>query len=460
MAMKSFTQCLYISLLSLILLSPCYATNGYFAHGIGIKNRALAGAGVAFPQDAMANATNPAGMAFVGNRFDIGTVLFFPDRNYESSSSLANGFGGAFTVGPDSETSGDKLFLIPSFGFNKMISDRTAIGFSIYGNGGLNTTWDGGTASFDPDGPGPAPAGSTFPGVFGAGTAGVDLFQVFFNLSIAHKLSENVSLGISPIFAMQGFRANGLEAFGGFTKTFAESGGTTLPDNLTSNGQDYTIGGGVQIGALVKNIGDIVDFGISYRSKIYMDEFDDYSDLFAEDGDFDIPPTLFVGFAVHPTNSITVLFEFQRIWYEDVDAVSNDVQNLFACPTAGAGGTDLESCLGGDNGGGFGWRDIDVFKIGLQWQRTKQDIFRYGYSHSDQPIPSDQVLFSVLAPGVIEDHITAGYTHIFDNNSELSIEVMHALKESVEGPNAFDPTQTIELEMQQFEVGVSWSKNF
>ena len=128
--------------------------------------------------------------------------------------------------------------------------------------------------------------------------------------------------------------------------------------------------------------------------------------------------------------------------------------------TAGAGGTDLESCLGGDNGGGFGWRDIDVFKIGLQWQRTKQDIFRFGYSHSDQPIPSDQVLFSVLAPGVIEDHITAGYTHIFDNNSELSIEVMHALKESVEGPNAFDPTQTIELEMQQFEVGVSWSKNF
>jgi len=36
------------------------ATNGYFAHGTGIKNRALAGAGVAFPQDAMASATNLA----------------------------------------------------------------------------------------------------------------------------------------------------------------------------------------------------------------------------------------------------------------------------------------------------------------------------------------------------------------------------------------------------------------
>ena len=458
--MKLRIHLLIVTFVNLVFITSSYATNGYFAHGTGIKNRALAGAGVAFPQDAMAGATNPAGMAFVGNRFDVGSVLFFPDREYESSGSLANGFGGAFTVGTDSETSGDKSFLIPSFGFNKMISDRTAIGFSIYGNGGLNTTYDGGTASFDPDGPGPAPAGSTFPGVFGAGTAGVDLFQIFFNLSIAHKFSEDFSVGISPIFAVQGFRSNGLDAFAGFTKTFAESGGMALPDNLTGNGQDYSYGGGIQVGALIKNVGDFIDFGASYRSKIYMDEFDDYSDLFAEDGDFDVPPTMWLGFAAHLTDSLTMVFDYQRIWYEDVDAVSNDVQNLFACPTAGAGGTDLESCLGGDNGGGFGWRDINVFKLGFQWQRSSKDIFRIGYSHSDQPIPSDQTLFNILAPGVIEDHITAGYTRVLNDNSEISIEVMHALKESVEGASAFDPTQTIEIEMQQFEAGISWTKKF
>ena len=37
---------------------------------------------------------------------------------------------------------------------------------------------------------------------------------------------------------------------------------------------------------------------------------------------------------------------------------------------------------------------------------------------------------------------------------------MHALKESVEGASAFDPTQTIEIEMQQFEAGISWTKKF
>ena len=434
------------------------ATNGYFSHGTGIKNRALAGAGVAFPQDAMASATNPAGMAFIDNRFDIGAVLFRPERDYSAGSSLANGNGGAFTIGPDAEKSGDATFLIPSFGINYMLTERDAIGLSVYGNGGLNTTYDGGSASFDPDGPGPAPV-MTLPGTFGAGTAGIDLFQIFFNFSYAHKFSEQFSVGISPIFVVQSFRNNGLDAFGGFTKTFAESGGTVRPTKLTSNGQDYSYGGGVQIGTLAKDVIGTADFGISYRSKMYMDEFDDYSDLFAEDGDFDIPSTLWAGFAVDVTENITLIADYQRIWYEDVDAISNDIQNLFACPTAGLGGSDVESCLGGNNGGGFGWDNIDVFKVGLQWQTHPDVTMRFGYSHSDQPISGDQVLFNILAPGIIENHVTMGAT-IETKMGEVNFEAMHAFSNSVKGTNAFDPTQEIRLKMKQFELGIGWSKEF
>ncbi len=447
----------------LFLLSLCFApmianaTNGYFAHGHGMKSRALAGAGVAFPQDAMAGATNPAGMAFVGNRYDIGAVLFKPDRDYSAGSSLANGNGGAFTIGPASENSGDENFIIPSFGINYMLDDRNAIGLSIYGNGGLNTTYDGGTASFDPTGMGGA--GVTFPGTFGAGTAGVDLFQIFFNFSYAHKFSENLSVGISPIFAIQGFRSAGLNAFAPFTKTFAESGGTVMPDNLTRNGQEYSYGGGVQIGALARDVIGTMDLGISYRSKMYMDEFDDYADLFAEDGDFDIPSTLWAGFAVDLTEKLTLVADYQKIWYDDSEAVSNDIQNLFACPTAGLGGTDVESCLGGENGGGFGWDNIDIFKVGLQWETHPDVTMRFGYSHSDNPISSDQVLFNILAPGVIEDHVSIGAT-IETQMGEFNLEATHALHNSVKGANPFDPTQEIRLKMNQFEIGASWSKEF
>lgn len=36
----------------------------------------MAGVGIALPQDAMAAATNPAGMAFVGDRLDVGVDWF------------------------------------------------------------------------------------------------------------------------------------------------------------------------------------------------------------------------------------------------------------------------------------------------------------------------------------------------------------------------------------------------
>jgi long-chain fatty acid transport protein len=435
------------------------ATNGYFTHGTGLINRSLGGAGVALPQDAMTAATNPAGMAFVGNRFDLGAVLFRPDRGYSSGASLANGNGGAFTIGPNSEDSGDATFLIPSLGINYMLTERDAIGFSIYGNGGLNTSFDGGTASFDPDGPGPAGV-MTLPGTFGAGTAGVDLAQVFFNFSYAHQFSEKLSVGISPIFTIQSIRTNGLDAFAGFTKTFAESGGTAMPTNLTSNGQEYSYGGGIQLGVFAKDVIGSADIGISYRSKIWMDEFDDYSDLLAEDGDFDVPPTLWAGFAVEVTDKVTLVADYQRIWYEEVDSISNDVQNLFACPTAGAGGTDVESCLGGNNGGGFGWDNINIFKLGLQWQTHPDVTMRFGYSHADNPIDSDQALFNVLAPGVVEDHITIGATIKTNGMGEINLEAMHALHNSVKGQNPFDPTQEVRINMSQFEFGLGWSKEF
>ena len=160
-----------------------YATNGYFVHGHGMESRAMAGAGVALPHGAISGAHNPAGMAHVGNRIDINAAFFSPRRDYETSPSLANGMGGAFTVGPNDISSSRELFLIPNFGINKMLSEKSSIGLSIYGHGG--------TATFDPDGPGPAPV-STLPGTFGGGTAGVDLSQLFIAPTYSRQLTDQL----------------------------------------------------------------------------------------------------------------------------------------------------------------------------------------------------------------------------------------------------------------------------
>jgi len=78
--------------------------------------------------------------------------------------------------------------------------------------------------------------------------------------------------------------------------------------------------------------------------------------------------------------------------------------------------------------------------------------------HADQPIAESEVLFNILAPAVIEDHVTFGFTRKHGGNSELSLAVMYAFNNDVTGLNPLDPTQTIMFEMRQWELefGYSW----
>ena len=119
--------------------------------------------------------------------------------------------------------------------------------------------------------------------------------------------------------------------------------------------------------------------------------------------------------------------------------------------------TDVESCLGGKNGAGFGWDDVPVIKIGAEWVMDGKTTFRVGYSKADQPIGDDQVLFNILAPATIEKHITFGFTRMLKNGHALSTAVMYAPSASVSGINPFDPTQTLEIEMYQYELEIGYS---
>jgi len=56
----------------------------------------------------------------------------------------------------------------------------------------------------------------------------------------------------------------------------------------------------------------------------------------------------------------------------------------------------------------------------------------------------------------MESHITFGLTRQTDNGSAWSFSFMYAPEKSVTGPNMFDPTQTITLSMDQFEVEMAY----
>jgi long-chain fatty acid transport protein len=126
---------LLVLVLVVVVTLPGFATDGYFSTGYGVKQQGQGGAGIAFPQDSLAGAINPAGMVLVGDRFDFGVTWFRPIRN---ASITGNGL-----LGPeaDFDASRKKNFFIPELGYNHLINPRLSFGVSIYGNGGMNTAY-------------------------------------------------------------------------------------------------------------------------------------------------------------------------------------------------------------------------------------------------------------------------------------------------------------------------------
>ena len=402
-----------------------HATNGYSPTGFGTLNKGLAGAGVALPQDSLAAATNPAGMALVGHRIDGGIALFSPsNRGFTADNNAST----AFQITPGEYTSKNDLFFIPHFGWNKPLSESSSLGVSIGANGGMNTEYD--RAVFSNFG------GSTAP-------TGVDFAQLFVGVSYARQVAENQWLGIMPIFAYQRFKAEGLEPFNGFT---------TAPGKVSNNGYDTSTGYGVRIGWL-GNVSEDLSLGVSWQSRLEMDEFDKYAGLFAEQGDFDTPSTWVIGLTYRLNPDIDFIFDYQRINYGEVRSLSNanDI-NIFADPNG---------LLGAPGGLGFGWKDIDIAKIGLQWRKSPTLTLRAGYSHTTELFDSGQALFNILAPATIRDHFSFGGTWTMDDSNKLNFAFTRSLKETIEGSNPiFTPGQTGSVSMEQVELEVSWSHFF
>jgi long-chain fatty acid transport protein len=454
---------------ALVASGAAMATNGYFTHGVGTQSKGMAGTGVGSNADmgAIMSASNPALAVFTSDAWEVGLAVFSPRRSYTAGPSQLNGslidLGGgvflpSFTIAEGKIDSSSEYFPIPFVAKNWSLANGGNITGAFYGRGGMNTDWDDSNASatsFFCDNTGQSPTPVTGPGPFCAGVAGVDLSQAFLNVYYSAKVNDNFAWGIGPILAFQIFEAKGIATFTPITKTFAESGGTVFPTSLTDNGHDTSYGWGFGAG-MWWGITDRVGFGLSYQSQMSMSEFDDYADLFAENGGFDIPASTKAGLSFLATDALRVNLDVEFTQFSEVDSVGNPMANMLTCPTLPFGGTDLESCLGGANGAGFGWEDMTTYKIGFEYAQSESRVWRFGYSYGEQPIQEADVLFNILAPGVMEQHITFGLTSQSAGGGIWSFSFMYAPENSVTGPNMFDPTQTIELSMDQFEFEVSY----
>jgi len=440
------------------------ATDGYFSHGYGMKSKGMGGASTTYTNDVFGGANNPATMVWVGNRFSFGADLFMPDRASERTDA-AVGING-------SVTSDSKRFIVPEGGYNRMLSPTMSLGVTVYGNGGMNTDYNGGQITDAGGAPGtgtPADvcrsfrAGnpkyatttqSSFNMLCGDGRLNMDLMQLVIAPTLAWKANANHSFGVSPLLVYQRFKIDGLQGFSNFSSNFA---------SLTNNGYDSATGFGLRVGWLGK-LSDVVTLGAAYSTKVKMSKFDKYAGLFAEQGLFNMPSNYSLGAAFKLNPKTTLSVDYKRINYSDVSAVNNPSRTAAdgLPPTGG-----VPNSLGCDDCRGFGWQSVNVFKLGVEYAWSSALTLRAGYSRTDNPIRSTDVTFNIIAPGVVTNQYTAGFTYGLSNDSEITVAGMIAPRNSVTGASlysSFIPVPgaggTEKISLREYSLGVAYEKKF
>ncbi|MDQ2088782.1 OmpP1/FadL family transporter [Marimonas arenosa] len=385
--------------------APAMATTGYFSNGTSVQSKGMAGAGVSIGTGVMGAASNPAFGLKYPNQVDACLAAFMPSR-----SVTITGFG---TFQSDNE-----FFPVPCIGGNFQLGNGSTLGVLVYGNGGMNTDYP-----------------INFFG--GVGPLGVNLEQLFVQVNYATEVGNGVTLGFAPIVAAQRFSATGLQAFDA-------PGFTTAVGSVTDNGDDWSVGFGAQIGVLIEASPNLT-FGASVRSKIKMDPFESYAGLFADAGDFDIPASATIGMTfMPPSNSaLKITAEWQRIFYSGVGAIGNSST------------TPLP--LGSPGGPGFGWKDMDVFRLAAEYEVNSQWTVRGGVSYNTEFAAPIEATFNALAPATPQLHASIGGTYRINNRREIHMSYTHAFDNDLSGPFLFAPT-TISEQMSQHEiaVGMTW----
>ncbi|MEH6456796.1 MAG: outer membrane protein transport protein [Cocleimonas sp.] len=414
--------------ISLVVITPtAQATNGMEPTGLGQIHKAMGGATVGNPQNTTTMMSNPAAASFVADGYDAGAEIFQPNRI--ATSSLPTGFGPG---GTEYEGDAASAFLIPEAAY-KRDKGRYSFGLAMWGNGGMNTSYKPDSPLF----PTGAPAPNDFAPFNGGApsTTGIDLKQLFIAPTISTKLNDNHSVGLSVNLVYQRFHATGIQAFQGDPRA-----NPTDLQAFQDPGTDTSFGIGATIGWMGK-LSDTFTMGASYRLKTDMSEFDKYSGLFEGGGDLDIPAALTIGASVKVTPKTTVAVDVKQIYYSDVGAIGN---------SASAGG------LGADGGAGFGWEDQTIFKIGMKTQATPKLALMAGYNKGSSPVGPEDTFFGVLAPGVVEDHLSLGFEYSLSKKSSLIGHYRHAFSNTVNG----DAMNPFNLEMDQNTIGLAYSKKF
>ena len=105
-----------------------------------------------------------------------------------------------------------------------------------------------------------------------------------------------------------------------------------------------------------------------------------------------------------------------------------------------------------------------MLKLGVSHQYSKDLVLRGGVSVGDQPVPASETFFNILAPGVVQNHLTLGATWSTAGGGEWTGFYARAFGQSVSGSNSIPSNPygggNANLHLQEDLIGISYGWKF
>lgn len=409
--------------------SPAHATNGMRMIGFGPVQNSMGGVGVGATLDGACVVSNPAGLADLGMRLDLGLGFFKPAVDYRATeSSLPPGFQGAVVARPDARIdSGRGGSPIPLVALVLPVAPRLAVGLGLSAVAGM---------------------GVDYPANLYGGPTYSSYLQARLTPAVSYRLNDLLSfgLGVNAMVAQMKFDV-------------ARGFGQMPHDTATS------LGIGAVAGVKVTPV-RMLTFGLAYETKSFFQDFS--FDIPRHDG---MDPRTFTPVPGIPAGTDTLTFHQPQSATIGASVrpverllVAADVQWIDWAQTNGTGKPAYAASPSGAMPWSLGWSSRWVFKLGAAVAVTPELEIRAGYDYGKMPLDAGRAFENIAFPAVAEHHVTAGAGYAVSDHLTVNLAAMVSPRATISGANAAYPAQggqaiaSYQSGMSQFQVdlGVGW----
>lgn len=394
----------FLTICFLFVGSVAFAQVGHLMQGVGAVNMSMGGAATAQPLDISgAMHWNPATLsAFDGSiiKLDVGAFFSSPEL-YSSMPAFPEGafYPGSPATPALSGSIEDDLgtSVMPALTFTWSDADsKNTFGVSMFGISGFGVDFpedsnNYGNPNFDPT---QDASQISFPQEFnGFGHIESSYMLLQIGFTWAYEVSDKFSIGVQPTINYSALELS--------PNPLANPNASGYPKS--DNAAAFGFGG--QIGVFYDSQNGF-KLGASYKTPQYMSEFEfdnTYLDGSSSTNKFtmNFPAIYSVGLGYSKAN-FDLALDYRFVNYEGTEGFEE------------TGWTPTASIQG------FGWKNISIVSVGLQYKGVEKLPIRIGYTHSSNPIDEKLTMFSVPATAVIANAFQFGAS--YDINDSFRID--------------------------------------